>query len=100
MSTIGAAAVASAGLLASATGGATKRRKKCKKRCPKCVPKPAGAACDRTSECCGSETNRICSAVMGNNQYVCCGTVGAACAVEGDCCFDFKCVAGACQVGT
>jgi hypothetical protein len=80
-----------------AAGGKKKRKRRCK-------PQPVNSPCQSNKDCC-CQTNRICSTpcagVPGSTPPVCCGSKGAACATNDDCCFSFDCNpdSGKCQEG-
>ena len=69
-----------------------KARKKCKKKCQQCIPKPPEADCLSDEECCPNETKYTC-AISHNSglNTVCCGTQGATCSSDFQCCIGFFC---------
>ena len=84
------AAVAAAGLLASAAGADAKRKKR-KRKCKPCRGKMQGEACLTNKECCANETHLACAFTSGDGP-VCCGVGGAPCGGSGDCCRGFECL--------
>lgn len=102
-SALGAATVAVAGLLSINESNAknkNKRKKRKRKKCPACqeVECPTcqgyanGDSCFTTAECCGTETNLACAKKKGMGfGTVCCGTGGASCSADEDCCDGFIC---------
>jgi hypothetical protein len=64
---------------------------------PQCVGKALGDACQNIKECCGNETNLSCGLTDGGgSDTVCCGTLGAPCVGDADCCLPFFCPDGQC----
>ena len=107
---LGGITLAAAGLVAAAPPSKAKKnnrknKRKKKKTCPdcpvcqncptcppQCVGKALGDACQNIKECCGNETNLSCGLTDGGgSDTVCCGTLGAPCVGDADCCLPFFC---------
>lgn len=64
---------------------------------PPWVGTALGEACQTIEECCGNETGLSCGITEDSGgATVCCGTLGAPCGGDADCCLPFFCPEGQC----